>query len=251
MGDASSGKTSRRVEVDLEVLRAMGLIHPNVPHTEIAEEFRRIKQPLFREEMPESRPGSEHSNLIMVTSAIAGEGKTFTAINLAMIIAMEKDRTALLVDSDVVKRGVSRIFGLEEEKGLTDLIREGETIVPDVLVRTNVPKLCVLPAGQQDPHYAELFASTTMRWLTEELSLRYPDRVVIFDAPPILATTATSTLADLVDKIVFVVVAGQTSQESIREAVQLLGSSKPIGIVLNKFRTIKRAKYLYEERRTS
>jgi protein-tyrosine kinase len=246
--DPSRGRTSRRVTLDMEILRTMGIIDPRMPHTVIAEEYRRIKQPLLKEAALEARDGLTHSNLIMVTSALAGEGKTFTAINLAMSIAMEKDRTVLLVDADPVKRGISRVFGLDADQGLIDLIRDQQTLVPDVLVRTNISKLSVLPAGQADPHYTELYASAAMRWLTEELSARYSDRIMVFDTPPLLAASATSALVDLMDRIVLVVEAGKTPQHSTQEAIQLLGSTKPVGLVLNKSRAIKHTKYSDKKR---
>jgi receptor protein-tyrosine kinase len=175
-----------------------------------------------------------NANMIMVTSSLAGEGKTFTAINLAMSIATEMDKTVLLVDADVAKPDVTSRLGVQAEKGLIDVLLEDDLTLPDVLIRTDIPKLTLLPAGRKHVHSTELLASDGMRQLTVELSSRYPDRIVIFDSPPMCLTSEARVLAGLMGQIVLVVEEGKTSQHSVKQALDMLDSNEIIGVVLNK-----------------
>lgn len=243
VADAETDEPTRQFDLDLNKLRKLGIIHPQRTNTEIVEEYRRIKQPLLHRMSAEASHRGTHFNLIGVTSAIAGEGKTFTALNLAISMAMEKDRTVLLVDSDMIKRGLSQLVGIDSYKGLADLLQDGQTALGEVLLRTNIAKLAVLPAGQCEAHYTELVGSSAMRRLSQQLALRYPERVIIFDTPPLLTASATRVLANLMDQVVMIVEVGKTPRKLIQEAMLLLGDSKPIGIVLNKTAKTSWAKY--------
>ena len=160
----------------------------------MAEEFRVIKLQLLRS-MDVAAAKGLRRNLILVTSALPGEGKTFFSMNLAMSLAMEVDFHALLVDADVLRPSVLRRFGLAEDVGLLDLITRPELDVSDALLRTNVPKLSLIPAGTPSSKSPELLSSASVDKLLSELAERYPDRIVIFDAPPILvASGAPATL---------------------------------------------------------
>ncbi len=233
---AAAVEPSGQGELDLDTLRFPGIVHPQMADTAITEEYRRIKQPLLQRIGSEVSQEATRFNLIMVTSAVAGEGKTFTALNLAMSMAMEKDRTVLLIDADMISRGLSRLTDLDSRQGLADLLRGGQKALGEILVPTNVGNLSVLPVGQHEAHYAELVRSFAMRRLAQQLALRYPERVIIFDAPPLLGSSATRILANLMHQIVMVVEIGKTPRNLIREAMLLLGDgdSKPIGVVLNK-----------------
>ncbi|MFT5394369.1 MAG: protein-tyrosine kinase, partial [Gammaproteobacteria bacterium] len=143
--------TSREVELDLAMLKASGIVTPELENTVLAEQYRLIKRPLLMQVEAENNTNSR-ANLIMVGSAIPGEGKTHTAINLAMSIAMERDRTVLLVDGDVAKADISRTLGFKGDEGLTDYLVRGDADLSRYLVRTNVPKLQVLPSGQRHPN---------------------------------------------------------------------------------------------------
>lgn len=242
LADAGAEPT-QRIELDLKRLQRLGIIHPQRPHTEIAEEYRRIKQPLLQKMATGTAQRTARFNLIMVTSAIAGEGKTFTALNLAISMAMEKDHTVLLIDADMSRRGLSRLIHLDSHKGLTDVLRDGQTALGEVFLGTNVEHLAVLPVGQHDPHFTELVGSSAMRRLTQQLALRYPERILIFDAPPLLGASAATVLAGLMDQIVMVVEVGKTPKHLIQEAMSALEGSKPIGVVLNKTAKTARAKY--------
>ena len=230
----SSGKL---VELDLSGLRDAGLVDPlSKEVNRTTEEFRRIKRPLLVNVRGEGASVVPNANIIMVSSALAGEGKTFTSINLAMSIAMEMDKTVLLVDADVAKPDVSKRLGIEAEKGLIDLLLDDGLTLPDVLLRTNIPKLTLLPSGRRHVHSTELLASERMRQLTLELSSRYSDRIVIFDSPPLLLTSEARVLASLMGQVVLVVEESMTQQHVVKEAVEMLHDNEIVGIVMNKGR---------------
>jgi exopolysaccharide/PEP-CTERM locus tyrosine autokinase len=227
---------SREVRLNAEQMRACGMVVPGDAPSTLAEEFRRIKRPLLVNAFGKAGEPGPARNLIMVTSALPGEGKTFTSVNLALSMAMERDLRVLLVDADVVKSSVTRVLGIEFERGLIDLLMEPYAGIPDVLLRTDIDKLSVLPAGRDDPHATELLASEGMKRVAAELSQRYPDRVVIFDAPPLLASPGAQVVGALVHQIVLVVEAERTPQSDIKEALRLLDRSRLAGVVLNKSR---------------
>jgi len=225
---------SAQVTVDLDGLKAQGYLTPYGERTQVAEEFRIIKRPILDNAFGRGASLVEQGNLIMVTSALPGEGKTYTAVNLAMTIAMEMDKTVLLVDADVGRARIHDLLKIPLGPGLIDLLTDPSLDVGAVMLRTNVPKLRVIPMGRHHPHSNELVASEAMRKLTHELATRYSDRVVIFDAPPVLPTSEAVVLAALMGQIVFVVEAERSLQGAVQDAIGLLNTSKPVGLVLNK-----------------
>ena len=154
-----------------------------------------IKRPLIANAMGKGAAPIRRGNLIMVTSALSGEGKSFTAINLAMSIAMELDNTVMLVDADVPKPSVLKMLGLPPARGLLDVLIDDSVDFSQVLMRTNVEKLSLLPSGTQHARATELLASDAMIALLDEMATRYPDRIIIFDSPPLLMTTESRVLA--------------------------------------------------------
>ncbi|MCA1804912.1 MAG: XrtA-associated tyrosine autokinase [Xanthomonadaceae bacterium] len=235
--------SSTRVEINLSALKARGFITPDGERSRLAEEFRIIKRPLLENAFGRGAPLVDHGNMIMVTSAHAGEGKTWTAINLAISIAMEMDKTVLLVDADVGRARVHEVLGTPMGPGLIDLLTDDNLDVSDVILRTSLPKLRVIPMGRYHAHSNELLASEDMQRLTQDLATRYNDRVVIFDTPPLLMTSESVVLAGLMGQIVFVVESERTSQNRVKDALGLLDSSKPIGLVLNKTRRLLGSDY--------
>lgn len=219
---------------DISRLEEAGLIVKDAGKTTLSEEYRLIKRPLLINAFSSGAAAIENGNLIMVTSALPGEGKTFTSINLAMSIALERDKTVLLVDADVARPVISGFFGNQAQIGLVDYLLNDEMKLSDVLVHTNIPNLRILPAGRRHPHSTELLASDNMHRLTQELASRYPDRIVIFDSPPLLATTEAVVLAGLMGQIVVVVEAERTTREVVQDAVDLLGPNAVTSLVLNK-----------------
>ena len=232
---SSSGATEHRMMIDMEELERKGYLTPDSARTQLSEEMRHIKRPLLLNAF--GKNSREKMNLLMVTSGSPGEGKTFTSMNLAMSIAKERDKTVLLVDCDVAKPRLSRMLGMDNQKGLVDYLLDDDISISDILIKTNVPNLRLLPTGRRHIHSTELLASDNMGKLMDELSQRYPDRVVIFDSPPLLATTEASVLAGLVGQIVIVVEAGGTTKQALDETLGLVAdSTADISLVLNKYR---------------
>lgn len=226
--------TVNEININLGRLKAGGFVTPDAERTEIAEEFRLIKRPLLTNAFGQGNEAIERGNMIMVTSSTPGEGKTFCTINLALSIAMEMDRTVLLVDADVAKPKLLQYLGVRAEKGLLDVLR-GNVSLPDSLLRTNIEKLTILPAGKAFKHATELLASDAMNNLIVDLANRYSDRIVIFDSPPLLATSEASVLASHMGQIVMVVEADRTPQAAVREALgQIEDSGAVISMLLNK-----------------
>ena len=242
-------RQSKSVELDLARLAEMGYLVPGAPRSVLADEFRGIKQPVLKNARAEpaglnsssdaSSP-SRHPNLIMVTSALAGEGKTFCALNLALSIASEVDSSVLLVDADVVRPSVMTRLGLQgrrngiRDKGLLDLLSDTSLELPDLILKTNVPKLSVLPAGAPSSHSTELLASDAMHELLHDIATRYPDRIVIFDAPPLLSTTESRVLAARMGQILMIVAASSTEQLDLAQAFTALEPCPTVLCVLNK-----------------
>jgi protein-tyrosine kinase len=236
-------KASRHCDINLAKLRQAGMITPEDAKSQLAEEFRIIKRPLIMNAFQGSTAAARNRNLIMVTSTFPGEGKSFCSINLAMSIAMEMDHRVLLVDADVAKPSLPGYLGLEADQGLLDVLLDSTLTVSDVMIKTNVEKLTVLPAGRGHRHATELLASEAMSRLLQELASRYRDRIIIFDSPPLLATTESRVLAGRVGQIVMVVEAQRTAQEALREALQQIESCELVSLMLNKSKVYSGADY--------
>lgn len=232
---AESGAELKPIhKVDVARLRASGLLPSLESSQSLAEEFRRIKRPLLANAQGHEAELGQHMNVIMVGSALPASGKTFCSLNLAMSLAMERNRTVLLVDADVAKPHISREFGLDDRPGLLDLLDSPNASISDAIVRTDLNDIRVLPAGTRHSEATELLASDQMKSLVHELSTRYPDRIIIMDTPPLLLTSEAHALAGLIGQIVIVVEAGKTPQQSLSQALDTLDPSKPINLVLNK-----------------
>ena len=224
------------VEIDLEDLACHAIVTPNTSNTMLMEQFRMVKQPLLMRVASRGKDALQNSNLIMIASAVPSEGKTSVSISLAMSIAMEHDKTVLLVDADVMKDDVSRRLGITVEKGLSDYLALPDSQLSEYLVKTNVPTLTVLPAGRRHPNITEFLGSDGMGRLIRELSTRYEDRIVIFDSPPILSSAGAAILAPHMGQILVVVAATSTSQAQVAEALRILGPTENVGLILNKIR---------------
>ena len=229
-------RTSQQVTLDLEALSAAGIVTPNAPRSRAADQYRVIKRPLITNVKSMGASVLNHGNLIMVTSALVGEGKSFTSVNLAMSIAMELDNTVMLVDADVARPSVLRMLGLPPQPGLLDLL-EGKTDMPSVLLKTNIDKLTILPSGTPHPQATELLASDAMRALLDDMAKRYADRIIIFDSPPLLLTTEARVLATQMGQVVMVVQADKTLQADVQRALSTIKACSHINLVLNKGRS--------------
>ncbi len=224
--------TAKRVELDLTALAAAGLVTPNAPRSQTADEYRVIKRPLISNAMGKGASILNHGNLIMVTSALAGEGKSFTAVNLAMSIAAEMDNTVMLVDADVARPSLLRMLNLPPSPGLLDVLK-GEADMSSVLLRTSIEKLTLLPSGTPHPRSTELLASDAMRLLLDDIAKRYPDRIIIFDSPPLLLTTEARVLATQMGQVVMVVQAEKTLRADVQRALATIEACPVRMMLLN------------------
>jgi receptor protein-tyrosine kinase len=231
--------------INLARLHRMGVVSPDAEKSQIAEEFRIIKRPLIANAFGQGAARVKNGNLIMVTSSLPGEGKSFCAINLAISMAMEMDRTVLLIDADVAKPRIPEYLGIHADKGLLDVLQDKDLKLSDVLIRTDIAKLSVLPAGRTYKRATELLASAAMTRLIEDIGNRYPDRIILFDSPPLLATSESSVLATHMGQIIMVVEAERTSQDAVREALSHIQSCEVVGMLLNKTTPTPGADYYY------
>ena len=239
----SSNIDQCKVHIDRKQLISAGLsISAADGSLSVDNAFRRIKRPILANAFGKESALVENGNIVMVCSSLPGEGKTFNAINLAMSIAIELDKTVLLVDADLPKRTTSKLFGLEGERGLTDVL-VGDESLTNVVVSTDLPDFKIIPAGNKHHHGTELLASDKMFNLITELANRYQDRIIIFDTPPLLVTSEAQVLAGLAGQVVLVVEADRTLKHDVEDAVSMLDSSKPIGLVLNKTQTSSGSDY--------
>ncbi len=201
------------------------------------DEYRRIKAPLLSNAFGKSSSLVDNGNIIMVTSTMPDEGKTYSAVNLALSMANEQDHTVLLVDCDVAKKGSSRLLGAEKQPGLMDVLENEFLDISDVMMKTDLPSFTVVSAGKQHDYAAELLSSKRMASVMKEIRSRYEDRIIILDTPPVLATPQTAVLANLVGQIVYVVEESKTPKYLVEEGLDQLPKDKAIGLVLNKRET--------------
>ncbi len=231
-----NGRHSKRAIIDLERLRAANILTPDSDPGQTFEEFRIVKRHLLNNAFATGDKAIKNGNLMLVTSAEPGEGKTFCAINLAMSIASERDLTVLLVDADVSKPDVLSSLGVQAGKGLMDIIADDTVDMADCLLKTNIENLTLLPAGRAHKLSTELMASERMGQFVKEIAQRYPDRVIIFDSAPALASSVPGVLAMHVGQVLFIVEAERTRESQAKEALSMLSSCKHISLLLNKAR---------------
>ncbi|MET3130811.1 protein-tyrosine kinase [Oxalobacteraceae bacterium GrIS 1.11] len=227
-------RAHKQCEINLERLQQLGMVTQDGGRTSVAEDFRIIKRPLLRNARGAGAAQIKHGNLIVVTSALPGEGKTYCAVNLAMSIAMEMDITVLLVDADVARPSVLKVLGLGAEAGLMDILLDDDLELSDVILKTNVATLSILPAGRSNKHATELLASRTMSSLLTEIANRYADRIVIFDSPPLLITSEANVLAAQMGQVVMVVEAETTTQHAVKDALRQIDGCAHINLIYNK-----------------
>ncbi len=226
-------------------LTERGFIYsPDSAH-HIQEEFRHIKRKLLNNAFGPTAKTLKHSNLIMVSSSTPNEGKTFISINLALSIALEQDKTVLLIDADVLRPSLHRELEFESKKGLLEYLLSEVDSLGEVIYNTNIPNLKLIPAGKPHRLTNELLASARMATLAEELAVRYPDRIVIFDCPPILGVTETPVLSSLVGQAVVVVEESKAKLENVKKAVAQLNEDIAVGFVMNKTLRSKKDEYGY------
>ena len=226
--------TRNFVEIDLKSLSDRNFVSMATERRLIYEEYRVIKRKLINNAFGGLSSTLKHPNLILVTSSRPGEGKTFTSVNLALSIALEQDKTVLLVDADVLRPNVSRTLEITTSLGLTDYLSSNDVDASDIIYSTNVERLKLITAGK--PHHlsTELLASDKMVELVDEFASRYPDRIVIFDAPPLLGVNETAVLAGMCGQAVVVLEENKTKLNELERALSLLPKELAVGFVINK-----------------
>ena len=222
------------VTLDLQHLEQRNFVSLSSERRLINEEYRVIKRKLITNAFGPLSHTLKHPNLILVSSSRPGEGKTFSSVNLALSIALEQDKTVLLVDSDVLRPSVSKTLNISHHVGLTDYLLSSDVKVSDIILSTNVERLKIVTAGR--PHHlsTELLASERMLMLVNEFASRYPDRIVIFDAPPLLGVNETAVMASMCGQAVIVVEENSTKLAEIEQAVALLPKDIATGFIINK-----------------
>src|SRR5215467_525079 len=243
---AEAATPGQAVAIDQNALRAAGMLPPVHQEHEIAQQYRRIKRPLINNALGRGVAQLASGNLIMITSAVPGEGKTFMSINLAQSMRLEEDITVLLVDGDFVNPRLTHILGLESRPGLLDLVKDPTLAAESVIVATDLPGLSFLPAGRQEANATELVASARMHQVVSKLGSENPARLVLFDSAPLLVTTESQALAHFAGQVVLVVHADQTVQHVVFDALETLAQDKPVFLVLNQITRHSHPGYYYE-----
>ncbi len=231
-----------RLEIDLDGLARLGYLTPSKMRSKLAEEMRLIKRAVlhgFREK------AAARSNMIMVTSAEPGAGKSFIATNLAMSLASEFDLHVLLIDGDFEQPDILDRLGVSAERGFLDVLAEVDLVLGDVIYRTSVDRLSLIGPGHRRQLVSELLNSQRMRQVTDELAERYPDRLIIFDTSPLLAAAEPAVLSELVGQVMVVVEADKTDRSTLEQALDLLSEDCEPALVLNKGKSRAGASQLY------
>jgi exopolysaccharide/PEP-CTERM locus tyrosine autokinase len=223
----------RRVTIDRDALLADGLLAPPLVERQIVEQLRQIRRPLIANAFRRGVPKVEMGQLIMLASAVPGEGKTFISLNLSLSIARQNDIRVLLVDADVRKGHISKMLGLTESPGLLDLLRNPGLDPESLIASTDVPGFSVLPAGGHPENATELFASSNMLSTMRRIVDRDAGRLVLLDSSPLLRTTESQILADVAGQIVVVVRAGDTARSILLDALSYLADRPIVSLVLN------------------
>lgn len=225
------------VSIDLDGLAAQGYLVPGSPRSRLLDEFRAVKRPLLG-----NARGAKHTeavprgNLIMVTSSLPGEGKTFTAINLAMSMAMEVNTSVLLVDADPARMAAADRLGLRTGPGLIDLLLDPTLDLSDVELATNVDNLTFLHTGRRDDRATEIFSSQAMTQFLNMLAEHAKERIVIFDSPPLLPSAEARALAPQMGQVILVVHAGKTHQGTVQQSLAVVDECPLVLTLLNQSR---------------
>lgn len=237
--------SGRIVTINQSALRATELLPPEHQERQIAQQYRQIKRPLIANAIGRDGPRLERGQLIMLSSAMSGDGKTFNSINLALSIAREKDLRVVLVDADLPKPHLSRLFGVESQPGLVDAIVDANVDPESLIFPTDIPSLSFMSAGQRADNTTELLSSERMQQVAGMLAANDPHRIVIFDSSPLLMATESQALARVVGQIVVVVRARVTSHEMVLDALSHLADHPAVSLVLNQSAEAANAGYYY------
>lgn len=232
--------------LDEDRLKRLGMLPADSDaRLRLADELRRVKWPLLENAAGKGDPRWRNPGRIVVTSAVPGEGKTFTTLNLALSLAREPDFEVVLVDGDVPKSDITKSLGLEGQPGLMDILADETRHPADVILATDMPNLRVVPAGKRHPLTAELFGSRRMGYVLDELGGKNRQRLLVFDSSPMLATAESRVLASQMGQVVVVVAAGRTRQQELGVVLENFTESQYVGLVLNMSRRATGDSYYY------
>jgi protein-tyrosine kinase len=226
----------RMPPLDMAALEKSGLVVGHKVRTRISEEFRITVGHLLRSMQANYSPGRGAPNVIMITSARPGEGKSFSSLNLAGSIAQHTQREVLLMDVDAKQRSISSQLGLTDRPGLLDLSNNPSLRIEDVIIKTSIPHLSLMPVGSGQSGGLDITQTRPVTTLVERIARRFPNSVVLLDAPPCLSTSDPSTLAPFVGQIVLVVEAERTQRNEVIAALDLIKSCPSVTLMLNKIR---------------
>ena len=208
--------------------------------TEVVEEYNKLRSTVIA-----LTKGEEFSNTLMVTSTVSEEGKSMTALNLAISLAKEHDHTVLLVDTDLRRPSIHRFLGLKPEVGLVHCLRDNLPI-EKALIKTGIGKLVILPAGESVRDPVDMLSSNRLKEIIRELKERYAERYVIFDTPPALPFADAGVLAANMDATLFVVREGRAQREELLKALAEFKDHNLLGVIYNDARTFfKKHDYYY------
>ena len=222
------------IQLDFDYLKGRGFLVPDDKTSKIHQEFRLVKRRLLDNAFGRLRPVVGNGRLIMVTSSLPSEGKTFSAINLAISIAIGGEHPVLLID--IARPSVSNTLQLDipDEVGLTDYLEDPTIPISELLHETSVPGLSLMTAGHLNHRPVDLLASNNMAQLVERLKTMLPHHVIIFDTPPLLPVTETRSLSALVGQVMLVVAAGETPRSDVNESLLQLENCEAVGLLFNK-----------------
>lgn len=225
---------TRQGTIDRDKLAARGMVVPGAAVSGISEEYRIVKREIIRNFTGgPGRPVLPRGHRVLIASANPGEGKTFSAVNLALSLAVEADHDVLLIDADIAKPSVLEALGLENGPGLMDALADSHLPLGDCLIQTDIAGLKVMPAGTAHMHDTELLASARTEALLAQLEAGAPGRIIILDSPPVLAASPAAVLAGHVGQLIMVVRADETLESSLRDAIGLMGACPHIQLLLN------------------
>jgi protein-tyrosine kinase len=231
--DPAAGMLQGPASIDAVSLERAGMVDWSRTRTRISEEFRLVQRQIIRSAFgPGAEPG--FSNLLLVTSARPGEGKSFMSTNLSGSIARQGDHHVLLIDADSKRDSICYSLGLAQARGLLDLAANPKLDPAPLIVKTPIERLSILPVGRERERSAELFSTKEMTRLIQSLGRRYADRLLILDAPPCLSTSDPAVLSQVVGQILFVVEADRTQRDEIEASLDLIQACPTITMVLNK-----------------
>lgn len=239
----TDNKRSKSITLDLEQLGKQGYLTPTSENKILFEQYRRVKLPILKTAFESD--SDRNKNILMVTSSVTGEGKSFTSMNLAMSIAYEYNYTVLLIDGDITKKMSSKVFGTTGSNGLIEYLTDKEKNLENLILKTNIEKLNLIPSGSNSERVTELFASNKMTNLINEISNRYNDRLIIIDTPPVLEDSSAKVLSELADQVLYVIEAEKTPKHIVEQGLKILGRDTDIGIILNKSNLRHNPSYYY------